>query len=123
VEFTAYLPHGELPARYQAAWLTVVPMELEDIDGYFDGAIQESLACGTPVAALKASPRTPTEGSRGFLLPKRMTDAAAEIATLLDAPETLEAMARKGARFVRRHCTEARLKETLRGEWEGVLKR
>jgi len=123
VEFTAYLPHAELPARYQAAWLTMVPMELEDIDGYFDGAIQESLACGTPVAALKASPRTPTEGSRGFLLPKRMTDAAAEVATLLDAPETLEAMARKGTRFVHRHCTEARLKETLRGEWEGVLKR
>jgi len=32
-------------------------------------------------------------------------------------------MAMKGSRFVRHHCSEERLKQKLRFEWEGLMKR
>ncbi len=123
VDFTGYLPNSVLPEVYQNSMLTLVPMELDNVDGFFDGAIQESLACGTSVAAFKASSRTPSEGSLGFLLSKDIKDAAAEVSALLDEPEILDKMAMKGSRFVRRHCTEERLKQKLRFEWEGLMKR
>jgi len=123
VDFKGYLPHSVLPEFYQSSLLTLVPMELDNVDGFFDGAIQESLACGTTVAAFKSSSRTPSEGSFGFLLSKNVKDAAVEVSALLDDPEVLDKMAMKGSRFVRRHCTEERLKQKLRFEWEGLLKR
>jgi glycosyltransferase involved in cell wall biosynthesis len=123
VDFKGYLPHSVLPEYYQSSRLTLVPMELDNVDGFFDGAIQESLACGTTVAAFKSSSRTPSEGSLGFLLSKDVKDAAAEVSVLLDEPEVLDKMSMKGSRFVRRHCTEERLKQKLRFEWEGLMKR
>ena len=123
VDFTGYIPHQVLPEFYRNSMLTLVPMELEDVDGYFDGAIQESLACGTTVAAFKASSRTPLEGSLGFLLSRNVKDAAEEVSALLDEPEILDKMARKGSRFVRSHCTEEKLKQKLRSEWEGLMRR
>jgi glycosyltransferase involved in cell wall biosynthesis len=123
VDFTGYRPHATLPEVYRDSVLTLIPMELADVDGFFDGAIQESLACGTPVAAFKSSPKMALEGSRGFLLSKRVEEAAVEVAGLLDEPELLQNMAGKGMRFVHRYCTEERLRETLRTEWEGLLKR
>jgi len=123
VDFKGYLPHSVLPEFYRNSMLTLVPMELDDIDGYFDGAIQESLACGTTVAAFKSSSRKPSEGSLGFLLPKNIKDAAAEVSKLLDEPEILDKMATKGSRFVHCHCTEEKLKQKLRFEWEGLMRR
>ena len=42
---------------------------------------------------------------------------------LLDEPEILKKTAMKGSVFVRSQCTEERLKQKLRFEWEGLLKR
>jgi len=123
VEFTGFIPHSEIPAFYQRACLTFVPLRLYDIDGFFDGSIQESLACGTAVAAFKSSLDTPLEGTFGFLLSHSFDRAAEEVSKLLDDFDALKDVALKGSAFVRDNCTEESLKKTLRSEWEGVLKR
>jgi len=122
VEFRGFIPNTALPEFYRSSILTIVPMELDDIDGFFDGAIQESLACGTATAAFRPSDKTPLEGSAGFLLSKDPKKAAREVSMLLDDPEVIEKMAAKGSMFVHRNCTEEKLKLKLRFEWEMLSK-
>jgi glycosyltransferase involved in cell wall biosynthesis len=123
VKFKGFLPRCMLPNYYQRSALTVIPLELEDIDGFFDGAIQESLACGTAVAAFKASSKKPLRGTLGFLLSKKVVKAAEEISQLLNEPEMLEDVGQKGSRFVHNNCSEEVLKKRLSSEWEGLLKK
>jgi glycosyltransferase involved in cell wall biosynthesis len=123
VDFKGYLPHSMLPDYYQNSKLTLIPMELDYIDGFFDGSIQESLACGTNVAAFKSSAKKPAEDSLGFLLSRNVENAAEEVSRLLDEPEILEKKALKGLRFVHYHCTEKKLKQKLRFEWEELMKK
>lgn len=123
VEFSGYVPRVEVPDFYRRAALTLVPLKLYDIDGYFDGGIQESLACGTAVAAFKSSLDVPITGRFGFLISHDLGKAAREISAILDDSQTLRDIARKGSAFVHSHCTEERLKGILRSEWEGLLKR
>lgn len=123
IEFKGFVPHTEVPHFYRRACLTFVPLNLYDIDGYFDGGIQESLACGTAVAAFKSSADTPLEGTFGFLVSHDLSSAAQEISVILDDFQALSDIARKGSAFVHGHCTEERLKGILRSEWEGLLKR
>ena len=101
--------------------MTLVPMELYDVDGWFDGAIQESLACGTPVAALKEAANTPSRGSFGFLLSRNIRNATKELSAYLDEPELLEELGEMGAQFVHSHCTHDHLSGTLRQSWEEVM--
>jgi glycosyltransferase involved in cell wall biosynthesis len=123
VEFKGFVPRSEIPELYRRASLTLVPLKLEDIDGFFDGGIQESLACGTPVAAFKSIDSVPLEGTFGFRLSNNYGRAASEVSALLDHPDTMDEVARRGASFVRNNCTEARLKDILGSEWGGLLKR
>ncbi len=122
VEFTGFVPHVRIPDFYQQASLTFVPLKLYDVDGFFDGGIQESLACETAVAAFKSSANTPLRGTFGFLLSQDYDKAAQEIITILDDLQTLNDIASKGSAFVHGHCTEEMLKGILRSEWEGLLK-
>jgi len=123
VSFQGFTPRSRLPKHYQNAALTIIPLELYDIDGWFDGSIQESLACGTPVAAFKSSPKIPLKGSFGFLLPRDVEKAPNEILTLLDKPEALEETAQQGSQFVHAYCTEDKLIEKLRLEWEVLMRK
>lgn len=123
VEFNGFIPHSEVSEFYQRARMTLVPLKLYDIDGFFDGGIQESLGCGTPVAALKSTRDTPLRGRFGFLLSEGYDKAAQELSKLLDEPHTLNDSAHKGSSFIHMYCTEERLKSTLLSEWEGALKR
>lgn len=123
VDFRGFLPRSELPNLYRRSMLTLVPIDLYDIDGFFDGSIQESLACATPVAAFKPSTSKPLEGTFGFLLTKDVEKAAEELSNLLDAPDLLTKKGLEGSSFVRNCCTENVLKERLRDEWEGLAKR
>lgn len=123
VDFLGFIPHSALPEYYQKAALTLVPMELYDVDGWFDGEIQESLACGTPVAALKASSKTPLNGTFGFLLSRDTSKAAEQVLRLLDEPEVLEDTGQRGSRFVRSQCSQNCLTRLLRDSWERVMKR
>jgi len=123
VEFIGFIPHSEVPKFYHGARLTFVPLKLYDIDGFFDGSIQESLGCETAVAAFKSSIHQPFKGTFGFLLSHDFDRAAEELSIILDDSYSLDDMARKGSAFVHGYCTEERLKKILRYEWEEILKR
>jgi len=122
VAFHGYVPHDELAKYYQASALAFSPIRIYDIDGWFDGAIQESLACGTPVAAFKASPKTPLHGTYGFLLSNDVDKAAAEVLTLLKEREDMDQVAEDGARFVLENCTYDKLATELQETWEEVAR-
>lgn len=123
VVFEGYIPHEQLPISYQNSALTFVPMELYDVDGWFDGAIQESLACGTPVVAFKDNKRTPTKGTFGFLLSTSPEKAAEELLQLFEDYGMLVEKANEGSKFVRNHCSLASLSRKLRAAWEVMIKR
>jgi len=123
VVFEGYVPHSKLPEYYQSSALTLVPIEFHDIDGWFDGAVQESLACGTPVAAFKDRPEIPLKGKFGFLLSKNPEKAADELSNLLEESETLSEVTEGGSKLVRNHCSFSSLSEKLRAVWEEVTKK
>jgi len=123
VEFTGYIPHSEIARFYQEAGLTFVPLKVYDVDGFFDGSIQESLACETPVACFKSSLNTSFEGTFGFLLSPILDRAPEELSKIFDDLDAHYDFAKKGAAFVHTYCTEERLKGILRNKWEGILKR
>jgi len=105
VAFHGYVPNHDLPRYYHAAALSFSPIQIYDVDGWFDGSIQESLACGTPVVAFKASRSTPLHGTYGFLLSNDVERAAVELDGLLRRSEDMEEVALNGSRFVRENCS------------------
>ena len=122
IAFHGYVPHGDLPKYYQASALTLSPIQVYDIDGWFDGAIQESLACGAPVAAFKASAGMSLNGTYGHLLSNNMEKAAVEVATLLETPENMEQVAQEGSRFVHQNCDSTTVADELQATWESALR-
>jgi UDP-N-acetylglucosamine 2-epimerase len=95
---------------------------VHDVDGWFDGMVQESLACGTPVAAFRSSEERPLRGTHGFLLSNNLERAAREIASLFEAREEIEQVAENGSNFVQENCSDARVAEALRGIWEDAVR-
>ena len=122
VSFHGYVDHKDLPAYYGASALTFSPIQLYDVDGWIDGVIQESLACGTPVVALRASTQTQLRGTYGFLLSNNMEKAAEELHELLKTPDEMNQVAREGSRFVRENCSCDKVVSKLEGTLEGVIK-
>lgn len=122
VVFHGYVPYSELPRYYQASALTFSPLQVYDVDGWFDGAIQESLACGTPVAAFKAWSKTPLRGTYGFLLSSNVEKAAVEVSALLRMPEEMNQVAEEGSRFVHENCSFDKVAAQLQETWEDVTR-
>lgn len=123
VAFHGYVRHSDLPKYYKASALTFSPIQVYDVDGWFDGAIQESLACGTPVAALKASRETPLLGTYGYLLSSNTKQAAEEVFRLLKTPEQMDQLAAEGSKFVHENCTYDKIGTKLQKTWESALRR
>jgi len=123
VEFEGFMPRSELPGLYLRSSLTILPLRLHDIDGFFDGCIQESLACGTAVAAFRFNDSAPMRGTYGYMLSPDPGRASRELSLILDDGESLRDFGLKGSAFVHSHCTEEDLSRTLRSVWEGLLKR
>jgi glycosyltransferase involved in cell wall biosynthesis len=121
VVFYGYVPNHELPKYYYASTLTLSPIQVYDVDGWFDGAIQESLACGTPVAAFKASRYTSLRGTYGFLLSNDVEKAADELHGLLRRAEDFDEVSAEGSRFVRENCSCERVVSELGKALEGVM--
>jgi glycosyltransferase involved in cell wall biosynthesis len=121
VTFHGYVPNSDLPEYYRAATLTFSPIQVYDVDGWFDGSIQESLACGTPVAAFKASRNTPLHGTYGFLLSNDREKAAGELYGLLRRSEDMNDVALEGSRFVRENCSCNRVVTELGKTLESVM--
>jgi glycosyltransferase involved in cell wall biosynthesis len=121
VAFHGYVPHDQLPKYYEESTLTLVPLQVYDVDGWFDGSIQESLACGAPVAAFKSSSEAPLQGTYGFLLSKDAERASRELFELLKTPEKMDEIALKGSRFVAENCSRARVASQLQNMLESVM--
>jgi len=121
VIFHGYVPHNRLPEYYQSATLTFAPIKVHDVDGWFDGAIQESLACRTPVAAFKVSPKAPLHGTFGFLLSTNVEEAAADLHGLLRSSDEIDEVAAEGSRFVRENCSRSRIRSDLGKVLESVM--
>ncbi len=121
VAFHGYVPHDEMPKYYHASTLTLSPIQVYDVDGWFDGAIQESLACRTAVAAFKAFRDTPLRGTYGFLLSKDTEKAADELHGLLERSENLDEVAMEGSKFVRKNCSCERVASELAKTLESVM--
>lgn len=121
VAFHDYVPYSELPRYYRASALTLSPMQIYDVDGWFDGSIQESLACGTPVAAFKISSETPLQGTYGFLLSRNEEKAAEELQKLLKNQDETNEVAMEGSRFVRENCSYEKVASKLEKTLESVL--
>lgn len=121
VAFHGYVRHEELPNFYRASALTLSPIRIYDVDGWFDGSIQESLACGTPVAAFKTKPKTPLQGTYGFLLPLDESKAAEDLYMLLKNHDRMNEVAMKGSRFVRENCSCDRADSELEKTLENVV--
>jgi len=121
VVFHGYVPNNELPKYYQASTLSFSPIQIYDVDGWFDGSIQESLACGTPVVAFKAMRDTPLQGTYGFLLSNDTEKASAELHGLLRRSEYMDEVALEGSRFVRENCSCDRVVSELGKTLESVV--
>jgi glycosyltransferase involved in cell wall biosynthesis len=123
VLFHGYVPHDQLPRFYQSSSMTFSPIRVYDVDGWFDGAVQESLACGTPVAAFKASTSTPLWGTYGFLLSNDVEVAAKELFELLGVQDEIDALAAEGSRFVRECCSSSRIASEFKDLLGSVVRR
>ena len=105
IEFTGKVEFEEIPRRYAAASVAVVPSLYEG----FSFPAGEAMACEVPVVASRAGAIPEvigTDGRCGVLVEPRSPAALArEIAALLDAPERCREMGKAGRARVLRHFT------------------
>jgi glycosyltransferase involved in cell wall biosynthesis len=107
IEFLGAVDQGALPELYSRSRLTFVPLHMDDIEPFWGGTVQESLACGTPVAAFNDS----SPGPRRFgLLVRPGWRGAPLLADSLAETDSLSKAGKEGSDFVKAHC-----------DWESVV--
>ncbi len=102
VLFLGQLGNEKLPEFYSRSWLTFVPMHMEDIEPFWGGTVQESLACGTPVIAFNAE--SPGFRKFGLLVPPIAESASKLIEAALANPAWLASAGEEGLEFIRENC-------------------
>jgi glycosyltransferase involved in cell wall biosynthesis len=102
VEFVGELPHESLARIYSRASLTFVPFRLEEIGPYWDGALQESLACGTPPVGFNNG--SPGFKDLGLMIPTDPGEAAPLVQSALDNDRWASSIRESGPRAIREHC-------------------
>ncbi|HEV2226084.1 MAG TPA: glycosyltransferase family 4 protein [Nitrososphaerales archaeon] len=106
IEFLGTVDQGTLPELYSRSRLTLVPLQMDDIEPFWGGTVQESLACGTPVVAFNDS----NPGPRRFgLLVRPGWQGARLIADSIAEADFLSKAGKEGSDFVKTHC-----------DWESV---
>lgn len=106
IEFLGAVDQGTLPELYSRSRLTFVPLHMDDIEPFWGGTVQESLGCGTPVAAFNDS----NPGPRRFgLLVRPGWQGARLIADSIAEADSLSKAGKEGSDFVKTHC-----------DWESV---
>jgi glycosyltransferase involved in cell wall biosynthesis len=109
VDFLGVVDQRALPELYSRSRLTFVPMHMDDIEPFWGGTVQESLACGTPVAAFNAA--SPGPRRFGILVPPGERGAQLLARSLADT-ESLSKEGGEGSDFVRMNC-----------DWDTLAKR
>ena len=118
VDFKGALAHWELPAYYSRSRFTFVPFVLDEISPYWDGALQESLACGTPVIGFNNS--RPGHQDFGILVPTDPVKASRLIAPALAEKSSFARVSQDGPEAIRRVCDWKALARQLEGIYRGV---
>ena len=119
VEFLGEVSQGALPELYSRSRLTFVPLHMNDIEPFWGGTVQESLACGTPVAAFNDT----SPGLRRFgLLIQPGWRGARLIADSL-AESALSKAGKEGSDFVKANCDWESVATNIASIYEGLLPR
>ncbi|MDA4127429.1 MAG: glycosyltransferase family 4 protein [Thaumarchaeota archaeon] len=101
VEFLGAVDQRALPELYSRSRLTLVPMHMDDIEPFWGGTVQESLACGTLVVAFNDT--SPAIRRFGLLVPPAGRGAPL-LARFLAETDSLSKAGEDGSDFVRAHC-------------------
>lgn len=103
LHYAGYLGPSELSNHYSRSTLTFTPILMEDVEPYWGGTVQESLACGTPVAAFNN--KKPGFREYGLLVPVDAKEAARTIGPALQETDRLTLSGEKGMEKVTQECT------------------
>ena len=104
VRFRGFIPHDMMPAEYSAADLFVLSSRRES----FGLVLAEAMASGLPVVSTTAGaiPEVVDNGETGILVPPENPDElAGVIIHLLDNPEKMILMGKKGKERVKQYFT------------------
>ena len=104
VRFRGFIPHDMMPAEYSAADLFVLSSRRES----FGLVLAEAMASGLPVVSTTAGaiPEVVENGETGILVPPEKPDElAGAIIHLLDNPENMILMGKKGKERVKQYFT------------------
>ena len=118
INFTGSLEHRELPAYYSRSRFTFVPFQIEEIGPYWDGALQESLACGTPVIGFNN--QNPGFQKMGVLVPTKGSEAARLIASALRNRSQFSRVDDEGPHLTRSICDWSILTRRLEMVYEAL---
>lgn len=99
VEFLGQVDHERLPELYSRARLTFIPFMVGEVGPYWDGALQESLACGTPPIGF--SDGDPGFRDLGLLVPTDPRVAAPLVARALEDGHWASSIDLRGPQEVR----------------------
>jgi glycosyltransferase involved in cell wall biosynthesis len=120
VEFVGFVEHDQMPGYYQQADLFVLPSRRES----FGLVLAEAMSCGLPVVAttVGAIPEVVDDGVTGTLVPADDTQAlAAAINSMLQDPDTMQAMGARGREKVARQFTWERVAQKIVGGYHRLL--
>ena len=120
VLFLGQLDNERLPELYSRSWVTFVPMHMEDIEPFWGGTLQESLACGTPVIAFNAE--SPGFRKFGLLVSPRAESAFKLIETALANPARLVSAGDEGLEFIKENCDWNTLAQRLNSLYSSLVK-
>ena len=120
VDFLGAVDQRVLPELYSRSRLTFVPMYMEDIEPFWGGTVQESLACGTPVAAFNES--SPGPRRFGLLLPPGGRGAPLVARSLAEADSLFKA-GKEGSDFIKAHCDWESVAANVASIYERLLSR
>lgn len=120
VHFLGHVDHSRMPAHYAAADLFVLPSSMES----FGLVVAEAMACGLPVVSTRVGgiPEVVEEGVTGLLVPPDNPQALAEAITcLLNDPEKMWEMGRRGRERVAELFTWDKVGERVAGFYRSIL--
>jgi glycosyltransferase involved in cell wall biosynthesis len=118
VDFLGSIDQARLARMYSRSRLSFVPVHMEDIEPFWGGSLQESLACGTPVVAFNN--RKPGRRRFGMLVPTEPSSAADMISKILADEDWLAQAGKEGGEYVGEHCTWNAITEHLDELYRGL---
>ncbi len=102
IDFLGQVDQTHLPELFTRSTLSFVPIRLDEVGPFWGGSLQESLACGTPVAAFNDN--APGRRKLGLLLPTNPGAAASLISDAVADREWMASVRDEGPRLIKDIC-------------------